>query len=465
MEELLTQFYHVKFVNKFHAATIRLTVKGEIMEYIRRIVDGEIDRKAEAFNAINIVGPKGCGKTRTAKERCKTVIEFQDEEKRDGYLAVAETSPRLFLKNERPILFDEWQDAVKIWGTIRKECDDNPEQVGGFYLTGSSARKIETPHTGTGRITELKMYPMTLWETGESTGKISLSEIAGNESYDNDGETSDLSLEQLFFVACRGGWPRCLALKRDSAKLEIAKDYYHQIYQKDISSVDRIQRNPEWARTLLWSYARNMATCAKKTSIYADVKATQDVSDMTLASYTEILEQLFVISDIDAWTPQIRSKTAIRSAKKHIFVDPSIGLAALNIKPEYFNNDLDYFGHVFENLVLRDLIVYAGTHEARILHYKDDMGMEADAVYQMADGRYALIEIKVGANKIPEAERGLVRFRDVIRKHNEEALKNPLHPKPVYREPSALIVICGTAPMSYTTDHGVKIVPIGCLKD
>lgn len=435
------------------------------MEYIRRIVDEELDRKSEAFNAINIVGPKGCGKTRTAKERCKTIIEFQDEEKRDGYLAVADTSPRLFLKNERPILFDEWQDAVKIWGTIRKECDDNPEQVGGFFLTGSSAKKIETPHTGTGRITELEMYPMTLWETGESTGKISLSEIVENESYDIDGEISKLSLEQLFFAACRGGWPRCLALQRDSAKLEIAKDYYHQIYQKDINSIDGVKRNPEWARILLWSYARNMATCAKKTSIYADVQATQDVSDLTLSSYADILKQLFVVRDIDAWTPQIRSKTAIRAAKKRIFVDPSIGLAALNIKPEYFNNDLDFYGHVFENLVLRDLIVYARTHGARILHYKDDMGMEADAVYQMDDGRYALIEIKVGANKISEAEKGLIKFRDVIRKHNEEALKNPEHPKPVYREPSALIVICGTAPMSYTTDNGVKVVPIGCLKD
>ncbi len=435
------------------------------MEYIRRIVDKELDRKAEAFNAINIVGPKGCGKTRTAKERSKTIIEFQDEEKRDGYLAVAETSPKLFLKNERPILFDEWQDAVKIWGTIRKECDDNPEQVGGFYLTGSSAKKIETPHTGTGRITELEMYPMTLWETGEATGKISLSEIVENESYDIDGEISGLSLEQLFFVSCRGGWPRCLALKSDSAKLEIAKDYYRQIYQKDISVIDGVKRNPEWARMLLWSYARNMATCAKLTSIYSDVQATQDVSDPTLSSYAEILEQLFVIRDIDAWTPQIRSKTAIRSAKKHIFVDPSIGLAALNIKPEYFNNDLDFYGHVFENLVLRDLIVYARTHGARILHYKDDMGMEADAVYQMDDGRYALIEIKVGANKIPEAEKGLIKFRDVIRKHNEEALKNPEHPKPVYREPSALIVICGNLSMSYTTDSGVRIVPIGCLKD
>ncbi len=435
------------------------------MEYIRRIVDDQLNKRKEAFNAINIIGPKGCGKTRTAKERCNTVIEFQDEEKRDGYLAVAETSPRLFLKNPKPILFDEWQDAAKIWGTIRKDCDDNPENVGEYYLTGSSSRKVDTPHTGTGRITEVIMFPMTLWETGESNGQISLSRIMEDETYEFDGALSNLSLEDLFVAACRGGWPRCMALKNVDAKLEIAKDYYRQIYQTDISAIDGVKRNPELARTLIWSYARNMATKAKKTSIYADVKATQNVTDVTLDSYVEKLEELFVIKDIDAWTPQIRSKTAIRSGKKHIFVDPSIGIAALGLNPNYFINDLDLFGHIFENLVLRDLLVFAEAHNARILHYTDDTGLEADAVYQMEDGRYALIEIKIGANKIPEAENSLLKFRDVIKKHNEEALKNPEHPKAIYREPSALIVICANAPVGYTTDKGVKVIPVGCLRD
>ena len=435
------------------------------MEYIKRIIDNEIDRRSEAFNAISIIGPKGSGKTRTAKERCQTVIEFQDEEKRDGYIAVAETAPKLFLKNPKPILFDEWQDAIKIWGTIRKDCDDHPEDIGNYYLTGSASKKVETPHTGTGRITELIMYPMTLWETGESNGTVSLTQIIEEKNYDFDGASSDLTLEKLFFAACRGGWPRCLALKKDAAKLEIAKDYYRQVYQKDISAIDGVKRKSEWARTLLWSYARNMATTAKKANIYADVKATQNVTDNTLASYIDILEALFVIKDIDAWTPQIRSKTAIRAAKKHIFVDPSIGLAALGINPDYFNKDLDLFGHVFENMVLRDLLAYAEAHKARVLHYTDDTGIEADAVYQLEDGRYALIEIKVGANKIPEAEKSLLKFRNVIRKHNEEALKNPNHPRATYREPTALIVICAHAPMAYTTDHGVKIIPIGCLKD
>ena len=435
------------------------------MEYIRRIIDDEINKRMEAFNAVNIIGPKGCGKTRTAKERCNTVIEFQDEDKREGYLAVAETAPRLLLKNEKPILFDEWQDASKVWGAIRKDCDDNPENVGDYYLTGPSSKKIDTPHTGTGRITEITMFPMTLWETGESNGSISLSRMIEDEDYDIDGKVNPLQLEDLFYTACRGGWPRCAYIKDKNAKLEIAKDYYRQIYQTDISAIDGVRRNPEWARALLWSYARNMATTAKKASIYSDVKATQNVTDVTLDSYVERLEELFVVKDIDAWTPQIRSKSAIRKGKKHIFVDPSIGIAALGIGPEYFNNDLDLFGHVFENLVLRDLLVYAGVHDGRILHYTDDTGLEADAIYQMADGRYALIEIKVGAGKIPAAEESLLKFKDVIKKHNEKALENPEHPRATYREPSALIVICANAPFGYTTDKGVKVVPIGCLKD
>lgn len=435
------------------------------MEYVKRIIDETINKKSVAFNAINIVGPKGCGKTRTAKERCKTIIEFQDEEKREGYLNIAETAPSLFLKKEKPILFDEWQDAPKIWGAIRKNCDDNPDSVGEYMLTGSTSKRIETPHTGTGRISELQMYPMTLFETGESNGAVSLSEIMNNKDYDIDGKTSGLKLEDLFFTVCRGGWPRCMAIADRDAKLEIAKDYYKQICEKDISAIDKVKRNAEWTKAILWSYARNIATTAKKTSIYADVQANYNVSDTTILSYIDLLQQLYVIKDIDAWTPQIRSKTAIRTAKKHIFVDTSIAMAALGISPEYFNNDLDLFGHAFENLVIRDLLVYAEAHNANIMHYTDDTGLEADAIYQMQDGRYALIEIKTGVSKIAAAEKSLLKFRDVIRMHNEEANKNPEHPKAIYREPDELIIICATAPMAYTTENGVKVIPIGCLCD
>ncbi|MCF0116154.1 MAG: ATP-binding protein [Erysipelotrichaceae bacterium] len=435
------------------------------MEYVRRLIDDQLDKRAESFGAIHIIGPKGCGKTRTAKERCKTIIEFQDEEKRAGYLAVAQTSPSLFLKNEKPILFDEWQDAVKIWGTVRKACDDAPEETGVYYLTGSTSQKVKTPHTGTGRITELQLYPLTLWEMKESNGSVSLTELFEHPENNSDGHLSTLRLEDLFFSVCRGGWPRCLALKSKEAKLEIAKDYYRQICDKDVQALDDTDRNPQWVRALLWSYARNMATLAKKKSIYADVKANHSVSDVTLASYIEALKKLYVIKDIDAWTPQIRSKTAIRASKKHIFIDPSIGLAALGIGPEYFMNDLDLFGHVFENLVIRDLLAYAEVHDARVMHYSDDTGMEVDAIYQLADGRYALIEIKTGEHAVPAAEKGLLKFKELIQKHNEEVMKNPEHPGVKYREPSLMIVICANATMSYTTENGVKVIPIGCLKD
>ena len=249
------------------------------MEYIKRVIDEVIDEKIKAFNAINIVGPKGCGKTRTAKERCKTIIEFQDEEKRERYINISEINPKLFLKNEKPILFDEWQDAPKIWGTIRKDCDDNPESVGEYYLTGSTSKKIDTPHTGTARISEITMYPMTLFETGDSNGMISLSKLF-EDDYDIDGITCDIELEDLFYIICRGGWPRCLALKDADAKLQIARDYFEQMYKKDVSAIDGTKRNSEWARTILWSYARNMATITKKNIIYADVKATNDISDI-----------------------------------------------------------------------------------------------------------------------------------------------------------------------------------------
>ena len=433
------------------------------MEYIKRITDQVIDKRNKAFNAINVIGPKGCGKTRTCKERCKSVIEFQDEGKRDGFLQIADTAPDLFFSNEKPILFDEWQDAPKVWGAIRKDCDDNPEDTGSYYLTGSSSKQVKTAHTGTGRISTLTMYPMTLWESGDSDGSISLPELFKNNKLPN--ATNSLELEDYFYIICRGGWPRCLSIRDKEAKLEVAKDYHRQIYTKDINDIDDTKRNPELTRTILWSYARNNATTAKKSSIYADIQATQSASDPTLNSYILRLEELFVLKDIDAWTPAIRSKTAIRSSKKHIFVDPSIATASLGLSPDYFRNDLDTFGHMFENLVLRDLLAYAEAHNAHVKHYRDDMGLEADAIYELEDGRYALIEIKTGTNKIAEAEKNLLSFKNLIRKHNEEASSDKKHPGIIYREPSLMIVICANAPYAYVTDNGVMVIPFACLKD
>lgn len=433
------------------------------MKYVHRITDEQIDKRIQAFNAISIVGPKGCGKTRTAKERCKTVIEFQDEEKRPGYIATVEAAPSLLLSNDKPILFDEWQDAPKIFGAIRKDCDDHPDAFGEYYLTGSSSKKIHTPHTGTGRISQITMFPMTLSETGESNGTVSLTDLICGKG-DIDGKKSELVFEDLIYAACRGGWPRCLEIKEKPAKLEIARDMFRQICSIDISAIDNVRRNPELTRLILWSCARNMATLAKQKTLLADVQANYDVSANTFASYMDALQRLFVIRDIDAWTPQIRSKTAIRSSKKHIFTDPSIGIAALGLEPKYFYNDLDLFGHVFENLVMRDLLAYAEVNNAGVKHYHDDSGLEIDAIYQLADGRYALIEIKNGLYALPEAQKNLLKFKTLIREHNDKALKNKAHPGVVYREPDVLMVICANAEMAFTTEEGVKVVPAGCLR-
>lgn len=428
------------------------------MKYINRLIDEKIDHIAKAFDAIQIVGPKGCGKTRTASERCKTIIEFEDEDKRPGYLDTASTYPSLFLKYDKPILFDEWQDAPQIWGTIRKACDAT-DAIGEYYLTGSSSKNIETPHTGTGRISTLTMLPMTLFESGESNGSVSLTRLIKDKDYDIDGKTSSLTIEDLIFASCRGGWPRTLALQGKEERLELAEDYYRQIYKVDISSIDKVKRNSEWARTILWSYARNMATTVKSTQLIADVQSNYSISSVTFYDYVDALERLYVVKDIDAWCPQIRSKSAIRSSKKRIFIDPSIAIAALGLSPEYFYSDFDLFGHVFENLVLRDLLAFSYIDDSTVLHYRDDFGLEADAVYQLRDGRYALIEIKTGTSKIKDAEANLLKLKSMIHAFNET------HPEVPYREPSALIVICGTADMAFTTPNGVKVVPVGCLRD
>lgn len=434
------------------------------MQYIRRLIDEQLDEKEQVFKAINIIGPKGCGKTRTAKERCKTIIEFQDEDVRDRYLTIANTSPSTLLKNTKPILFDEWQDAPKIWGTIRKDCDDN-FGLGEYYLTGSTSKDVKTSHTGTGRISTITMYPMSLYESGDSSGEISLHRLIEDDDYIIPAINDKHTIEDYFSIVCRGGWPKSLEYKNEKSKLGIAKDYYHQIYTKDIRNFDNTRRNPELSRTILWSYARNIATTATKKSIYDDIKANYDVSEDTIDKYVEVLQQLFVLKDIDAWAPQIRSKKAIRKAKKHIFIDPSIACAALNIEPNYFINDFDTFGHIFENLVLRDLIIYAEMHGARIMHYRDENGLEADGVYQLPNGEYALIEIKLSFNNFDRAKKNFLKFKELIKKHNKEALSDKEHPGVLYKEPKRMIFISASGGMPVVLDEGIVAIPFGCLKD
>lgn len=426
------------------------------MKYIKRIIDKDLDLRVKAFGAISIVGPKGCGKTRTAKERCKTIIEFEDEERRDGYISVAENSPSLFLKNKTPILFDEWQDAPKIWGTIRKECDDN-DHFGDYFLTGSSTKKINTAHSGTARISEIEMLPMSLYELGKSNGSISIKDLFDNPNMKVEAK-SDLSIEDLIKVTCTGGWPRTLAINDVDAKLLFVKDYFDQICKEDICRIDGTKRNPEITKAIIKSYARNIGTLCKMDNIYKDVNSTNQIAESTFYDYIEKLKQLYVIKDYEAWCPQIRSEKSLRAPKKHMFIDPSIAIAALDLSPSYFYNDLDLFGHIFESLVYRDLTVYSAGLRGVFSHYHDKFDLEVDGVLHLQDGRYALIEIKLGSSGIKAGEKNLLKIKELIKDRNQKKDVLPI------REPDLMIIITG-GEYAYSLESGVKIIPMGCLKD
>ena len=428
-------------------------------EYLRRIVDSELDLRLEAFGATLIVGPKWCGKTTTAMQKAKSVLRLQDPDKRAGYLATAQTKPSLLLQGETPRLIDEWQDAPMLWDAVRTAVDDRQEE-GLFILTGSTSVDDKgILHTGTGRISRLKMYPMSLYESKESNGSVSLKKLFFEKDYEIDGAVSHLSVEQLIHSACRGGWPSSIEKKTDAARLLIAKEYLTNICEADITTVDGVARNPVWTEAIVKSYARNLSTLAKKITIHKDVIANADsMSLATLDSYINALERLFVIEDIEAWSPAIRSATVIRLGNKRGFADPSIAVAALGLTPEVLQMDLKTFGFIFESLCIRDLKIYSHALGGRISYYHDRYGLEADAVLHLDDGRYALIEIKLGSAEIEEGAQHLIQLKELVKGTIENDRKSTL------REPDMLIVITG-GEMAYERSDGIKIIPIGCLKD
>ena len=421
-----------------------------------RIIDEQLALKLESFGAVLIVGPKGCGKTTSAKQKAKSFIEFQDEEQRDNLIAVANTYPSKLLIGDKPRLFDEWQDAPKLWGTIRKSVDDLGEN-GLYILTGSSSKDIIKPHTGTLRISKLKMYPMSLYESRESNGSISLIDLFNNpEKF--DGCISDLTIDDLIFAICRGGWPRALLNKTKRSQLEIAKDFYRQIYSSDISSIDNVKRNARLAQTILQSYSRNICTLASTKTVFRDISSNFNLTQPTFDDYIQALENLFIIEDIDAWCPAIRSKSAIRASKKRNLIDPSIAVAALGLSPEYFDTDFKTLGFLFESLCLRDLKIYSSAFDGYVSYYHDRYGLEADCVLHLNDGRYALIEFKLGSSEINQASEHLSKIENLIKKYNENEKQNPI------RMPDLKIIITATK-YGYKLDNGVFVIPIGCLKN
>ncbi len=428
-------------------------------EYLPRIIDPELELRLEASGATLIIGPKWCGKTTSAEQQAKSVLKMQDPDMRESYLATASTKPSLLLKGDNPRLIDEWQEAPVLWDAVRTAVD-NRQEDGLFILTGSTsvdAKKIH--HTGTGRISRLKMYPMSLYESLESNGKISLKDLFDNPNIDIDGITSDMKVEDLIFAACRGGWPSTLRKKSDAAKLFVAKDYIRNVCESDVSTVDGTSRNPALAEAILKSYARNLSTLAKKSNIFKDINAkAETLSQGTLDSYLTALERLFVIEDVEAWCPSIRSASAIRSGYKREFIDPSIAVASLGLTPSYLEMDLKTFGFIFECMSIRDLKVYSQAIGGKVSYYHDRYDLEADAVLHIEDGRYALIEFKLGSKEIEEGASHLLKIKELVRQYNKTEKQVPL------REPDLLIVITG-GNMAYTRDDGVKVIPLACLKD
>lgn len=430
------------------------------MSYLPRIADNQLEERLEAFGAVLIEGPKWCGKTTTAEQISKSIIRMQDPDMREEYAATAASKPSLLLLGDTPRLIDEWQDAPVLWDAIRTMVDRR-QSPGQFILTGSNAvDKTKILHSGTGRISRMKMQPMSLWESNESNGGISLMELFNNKDLDIDGIKSNMKIEDLINAACRGGWPAFVNMKSDRAKLLIARDYVDTVCRDDISRVDGIKRDERITRAILRSYARNISTLAKNTSLLADVTASGEVSLVmsTFEDYVTSLKRLFVIENIEAWCPSIRSKTALRSGLKRGFIDPSIAVAALNLTPQALMTQLKTFGFIFEQMCARDLRAYTPGFGSHLSYYRDRYGLEADLVLHLDDGRYALIECKLGSNEIEEGSKHLLELKRLIQEHNKGEKQVPL------REPDLLIILTGGS-MAYTRPDGVKIIPLACLKD
>lgn len=427
--------------------------------YMKRIIDSELSDRLDAMGAVLIVGPKWCGKTTTAMQKAKSVLKMQDPDKTETYLATAQTKPSLLLIGDNPRLIDEWQMAPVLWDAVRTAVDERGAD-GLFILTGSTiVDQTQIMHSGTGRISRMIMRTMSLYESNESNGKISLKELFDDKTLSIDGIQSALTIEKLIFAACRGGWPSSLSKKSEKSSLYVAYSYIDNICENDASSVDGIKREPNKVRSLLKSYARNIATSVSNTTILHDIKSNyDDMVESTMYSYISALNKIFVIDDISAWNPSIRSKSSIRSKNKKLFIDPSIAVAALGLSPELLMQDMNTFGFIYENLCIRDLKAYSSALGGQISYYHDRFGLEADAVLNLNDGRYALIEFKLGSRDIEEASKHLLQLKELIIQHNQDKKNSKL------REPDLLLVITG-GEIAYSRNDGVKIIPIGCLKD
>lgn len=430
------------------------------MEYLPRIADKELSNRLSYMGAVLIEGPKWCGKTTTAAQQAASILMLQNPDMREAYLATSKVKPTNLLQGETPRLIDEWQDAPQIWDAVRTLVDERGGEPGQFILTGSNSIDYkQILHSGTGRISRMTMFPMSLYESRESNGKISLKELFDNPRLEIDGITSGMSINDLIRAACRGGWPASLKLGNHPAALNIAKEYLSGVIESDVSHVDGIKRDPVLARAIIKSYARNLSTLAKRSNLIKDVIAqSEDCSDRTFDNYVKALTRLFVIQDIPAWSPALRSATVIRRSPKRGLVDPSIAVAAMGLSPQSLEIDLKTFGFIFECMAIRDLKVYSQALNGEISYYHDRYDLEADAVLHLDDGRFALIEFKLGSAEIDEGASHLLEISNLITAHNKKESQIKV------RTPDLLIVVTG-GPIAYNRPDGVKVIPLACLKD
>lgn len=421
--------------------------------YRKRIVDELLARKLKGKGAVLIQGPKWCGKTTTAEQISSSILYMANPEEKNQNLSLVDLNPSLLLKGETPRLIDEWQIAPKLWDAIRFEIDHRGEE-GQFILTGSAVPvdMKDVVHTGTGRFSWLVMRPMSLFESGESNGVVSLLDLFNG--IDNINGINELSLEDIAFLCCRGGWPRSIFMDKDIA-LEQAFDYYDAVVNSDISRVDNVNRNPERVKNLMKSYARNIGSQASNETLKNDMINNDSFSldTDTVLSYINALKKIFVIEEAPAWNPNLRSKTAIRTSETRYFIDPSIAVATLGIGPNDLINDLNTFGLIFETLCIRDLRVYAESLNGSVYHYKDASDLECDAVIHLRNGSYGLIEIKLGGEKfIQEGAENLIKMKNKI---DTEKMNNP----------SFLMVLTAIGKYAYKRADGIYVVPIGTLKN
>ena len=428
-------------------------------EYKNRIADQILTDKLEAMGAVLIEGPKYCGKTSLAMRQAKSILYMSDPETRNQNLTLAKTNIRKLLEGDTPRLIDEWQLAPQFWDAVRNEVDRRDED-GQFMLTGSAVppkpkdEDEQIFHSGTGRIAYLKLRTMSLWESEDSTGEVSLGSLF--ESTEKIDGTSHIDLDRLAYLTCRGGWPKAVLKKSEKAALAQAIEYYEAVVRSDISRVDEVERDPELTMRLMRSYARHQGTQATAGTILEDIRTNEadTLSENTIYNYIKALKKIFVIEDANAWNPNLRSKTAIRTSDTRYFSDPSVATAALGLGPKDLINDLNTFGLFFETLCVRDLRVYADALGGTVYHYRDKSNLECDAVIHLRNGSYGLVEIKLGGKDL--IEEGAKTLKDLAEKIDTTKMKRP----------SFMMVLTGIGDYAYKRPKDdVLVVPIGCLKN